>query len=197
MSAIQNLEGMMRVLKTLLLTSALMFLLAGCVTYQLETPIVNATEEKIALNPQLKKKIYVQRIENIKEITGKYLLFLNEKSLEEGIKANIEATLINADYLQPSEPESELWLVVNIREFEKPGIGFAMTAKYVINYRLTNRAGKLVFDKSIPSEKTIPVSDSFLAEIRANRAKFGAERENYIKFMTELSTLKIPPAEAK
>ncbi len=191
----------MRISKYLLLTIALTFLLSGCM-YAIERPIVNLTEEKIPVNLQLTKKIYLLQIENVKVIKNMYLLSSlmdekDEKALEEQFKSNIELTLINAGYLQPLEPESEFLLVVTIKEFERPGWGSDMTAKFVFNYRLTNRAGKVIFDKSIQSEKTVKFSESWTGSVRSRKATLGAERENYVKFMAELGTLKIPPQEDK
>jgi hypothetical protein len=81
-------------------------------------------------------------------------------------------------------------LDVTLQELKQPMVGFALTVKGKVQWRLTNtKSGKVVWQQTIDRNFTAGVGDAFVAARRLGIANEGAIRENIKAGIQEIGQL--------
>ncbi len=171
--------------------AAVAFGLAACATPvepALMTPKVAAGACGRA-NPALSQAIGIAQVAGGRETNPTNGPEVGNDALREALRqALAQCGLLSAD-----PAAAPYRLKVTLVELNKPLVGFIMTADAFVRYELVRAAdGAVLFDEIINGTDTRTVNDAFMAGARLKIASGGAVRATIAKFLSALSTMRLP-----
>jgi len=117
------------------------------------------------------------------------------KQLRTIIRAQLETTLVNFDYLQPVNTRPAHVIVADIKEIIDPMFGLGITVGSTIQFKVSDPGGNVVLDKTLVSKGRAEFSESFVGSSRKSLAAQRWMERLLTDFMTELTAIPVVPVE--
>lgn len=108
----------------------------------------------------------------------------------EGFRTALTNSMDRAGLLAPANG-CKYPLDVNLLGISEPSMGFSMTAKSNVNYKLYDNNVQPVMLETISASYTAKMSESMIGVVRAKRAIEGAIRESINGFMAKLGKVDV------
>jgi hypothetical protein len=114
---------------------------------------------------------------------------ISDEAFAQALRDSIEKSRL---FAKVSPSGARYQLTGFIGTVDQPLLGFAMTVKMEVSYKLADtQSGTTVWSKSVVSEYTAPFSESFGAVKRLRLATEGAARENIQQAIAGMAALKL------
>jgi hypothetical protein len=146
------------------------------------TPQVSA---EAAVRPALKEAFWIGAIGGGGETNPMWMSNVSESEFSEALRLS----LIAHQMLSPVAERAKYHLNANLRQLDRPIMGFDLTVTSTVDYEVREAAdGTARFRKTVVAPYTATVSDAFLAVKRLQLANEGSVKENIRRFLDAVTS---------